>query len=366
LYAARHLGDHLNLLAPDDALFEQVYSFISCKPLSKSYIQSLKAAQFLDPTGHDFSRVPTDMNPLHIAAIMGNLAIIQLTLRRQPDLLDVPDISGVTAVWWAVIFGHEDVVEELLNANANSKWVNDVYEKGLLNYAARSRFDGIVRLLVQYHISYHKPAGILTKKEVRSRELLLAVRKGDDVSVQQILEEDNVNVDIRDSDGGTPLQWAAWYDYTKIVEQLLDRGGDINARDLTSGRTALHEAAEQGCYDTLKLLLDKGANIEAISFRGITPLHRAAGQGGCEVTKLLLSYGANIDAETNGFGTALHLACQFGQLDTIRLLIARGINTDKFTINDVRLEPNISESLRESVQTLIRTLIPSPSIVVLS
>lgn len=359
-YAANYLADHLNLLAHDEAIFEQVYDFINCKPLSILYLRSLNACGFIDPTHLNNLRVPVDTSPLNIAALMGNLAIVRLMLQRQPGLLNALDPSNAPALRWAVTLGYEDVVKELLNANADTSWANFLYSESLLNCAARNGYDGIVRLLIQHEASVQNPSLKLALEIERGRELLVAVINGDDVSVQQILEKGQVNVDIRDSDGGTPLQWAAWYGNTTIVEKLLDSGADINATDQTSGRTALHEAAEHGHYKTVKYLLDKSADMEVTDdWGGLTALHRAAWFGHKDVTDLLLSYGANIDARCNGDQSALYLACCRAHVDIIRLLVSRGINTEKFKLSEIEFDQNISESQKESANKLLQTLLPS-------
>jgi len=82
------------------------------------------------------------------------------------------------------------------------------------------------------------------------------------------------------------LHWAAmyWEDTYKqgvVVRLLLEKGANIEARDNT-GRTALHWAAERGREEVVQLLLDKGADIEAEDNARRTPWHWAD-QNGHEV-----------------------------------------------------------------------------------
>lgn len=62
--------------------------------------------------------------------------------------------------------------------------------------------------------------------------------------------------------GRTTLHLAAMKGYLPIVQMLLERGIDINARD-NNGWTALHLAAERGQQQVVKLLLDRGADLYA-------------------------------------------------------------------------------------------------------
>jgi len=59
-------------------------------------------------------------------------------------------------------------------------------------------------------------------------------------------------------------------------------------------RTALMQAAENASVDTVKLLLNRGANINAANVEGQTALYHAARSGKTEIVKALLSHGANI------------------------------------------------------------------------
>ena len=70
------------------------------------------------------------------------------------------------------------------------------------------------------------------------------------------------------------------------MKVLLDRGADIYARELFFGATPLHSAAMEGCVEAVKVLLDRGANIEVKDEIGFTSLHRATSRGRVEVVKV--------------------------------------------------------------------------------
>jgi ankyrin repeat protein len=353
-YAADHLGDHLNLLPQSDALTERVYSFVTCQPLTDNYLQMHNAILISTPSEIELLDTSAGMTPLHVAVIIGNAGVVRLVLTRLPGLLNKPDSYGITALQWAVYRGFENVVQALLEAEADTMCGR---EESLLNYAARTRCDGIVRLLLQYGISRRPKSSEFQARQEHGGNLLLAAMTNNNTLVDEILEK-SVDVDVRDSDGGTALQWAAWYGHISIIQKLLDHGADIEAGDLTSGRRALHEAAENGCYDVVKLLLAMGAELDATDRWSLTPLHRAAFQGECLLVELLLSHGANIDAKIMDGQTALHLACENGQVDTVRLLIKRGINVENFGLNDFKFTTMISDSRREQVVKVLSTLIP--------
>lgn len=98
---------------------------------------------------------------------------------------------------------------------------------------------------------------------------------GDDKLVSQNnlimqLLTNGADVNLKDSNGGTPLMQAAFRGNLNIVRALLDRGSDVNAKNIV-GYTALMYACEYGPYpDVVELLLTKGANPNEKDITGRT------------------------------------------------------------------------------------------------
>lgn len=97
----------------------------------------------------------------------------------------------------------------------------------------------------------------------------------------------------------------------------------LSAKD-QDGYTALHRAAYGGHADTLKYLIEQGANINNRTIDGWTPLHSAAFWNQLACVQLLLDAGADITAVTNSKQTALHLAVSNNQgPETLYLLLSQ-------------------------------------------
>ena len=125
------------------------------------------------------------------------------------------------------------------------------------------------------------------------------------------------------------LDAAAQGDASSVV-LLLDHGADIEAMD-DEGRTPLHEAAAFNTEPAVAaVLLDHGANIEARADEGITPLHAAAAQNAePAVAALLLDRGADIAARDNYGATPLHRAAENNVEPAVAaLLLDRGADID--------------------------------------
>lgn len=137
------------------------------------------------------------------------------------------------------------------------------------------------------------------------------------------------NVNIRFSDGLSPLHFASRSGHAGIVQLLLERKADVNAKD-SSGTSPLHEAARGGHLDIMQLLIRAGAIVNAQDAKGNAPLHivmpslvRREGM------KLLLDNGANANLKDNHGDAPLHIciALDMGK-DVAELLIAKGADVN--------------------------------------
>tara|TARA_B110000503_G_scaffold128849_1_gene200446 strand:- start:1443 stop:1817 length:375 start_codon:yes stop_codon:yes gene_type:complete len=95
--------------------------------------------------------------------------------------------------------------------------------------------------------------------------------------------------------GHTPLMRAAFFGHYEAVKLLLDRGADINKAHRRSGHTPLIVAAGGGEAKVVKLLLERGADKSLTDIRGETALDKAAtmeGLGESGAMEELLKAGA--------------------------------------------------------------------------
>ncbi len=126
-----------------------------------------------------------------------------------------------------------------------------------------------------------------------------------------------------------PIADAAMRGDAEEVRLLLRRGADVNAPQ-GDGMTGLHWAAKNGDAEVAAMLLDAGAFVEVVTRLGdYRPLHLAARTGSAEVVDLLLSFGADPLAVTStGGATALHFAAVSGNEGSAGALIDRGAPVD--------------------------------------
>jgi ankyrin repeat protein len=95
------------------------------------------------------------------------------------------------------------------------------------------------------------------------------------------------------STGFLPLHVASRNKQHDIISTLIDAGADVNARDATSGRTALFHAAEANDVATCRVLLERRADPNVANFAGETAVYAASGRKHNQVVSLLVKYGAD-------------------------------------------------------------------------
>lgn len=130
--------------------------------------------------------------------------------------------------------------------------------------------------------------------------------------------------------GGPELVLAARYGQLSTVRLLLDRGVDVDSRDAL-GRTALIAAAAEPDAGLMPLLLERGADVSLRDRDGSDALTVAVIKGRSKNVALLLDAGAALDARGPQGETALMAAIRAGEAAMVDLLLARGADPGTWT-----------------------------------
>jgi ankyrin repeat protein len=141
--------------------------------------------------------------------------------------------------------------------------------------------------------------------------------------VSVFLLENKARADVADESGRTPLHWAARLGETPVVVLLMDRGFAPNARDL-HGRAPLHDAATAGMAETASALIRRGAEVAAADEFHSTPLHEAASAKSADVVAVLLGARAPADARDDFGRTPLHEAARQRSQPVVAALLDAG------------------------------------------
>ena len=187
-----------------------------------------------------------------------------------------------------------------------------------------------------------------------SQELYEAIKTGDRIKVEALLDAAPELVNGGGASGMAPLMLAIYARRAEIAELLVSRGAEVNIwtaaamsdrtvveRELNAnptliasyssdGWTPLHLAAFFGHKDLAEFLVDRGADIHARSENTMCnfPLHAAVAGRHTEVAAILLTHGAEVDGRQVSGYTALHSAAANGDESTILLLLAHEAKRD--------------------------------------
>ncbi|GMI46995.1 hypothetical protein TrCOL_g11124 [Triparma columacea] len=129
------------------------------------------------------------------------------------------------------------------------------------------------------------------------------------------------HADIQDEDGRlTPLILAAKNAHDSVVKLLIKRGALIDATDQI-GRTALHVACDNNNRSTALELLDLGCQVSAVDKKGNTALHYCAQRNFAPIARLLLDRGIVTDQINVDGLTAINIAMEAKNQRVVEVLV---------------------------------------------
>uniref|UniRef100_A0A2A4JTK0 K Homology domain-containing protein n=1 Tax=Heliothis virescens TaxID=7102 RepID=A0A2A4JTK0_HELVI len=264
----------------------------------------------------------TDSNhdtALTLACAGGHEDLVELLLSRGADI-EHRDKKGFTPLILAATAGHEKIVEILLNHGADIEAQSERTKDTPLSLACSGgRYEVVELILSRGANKEHRNVSDYTP--------LSLAASGGYVNIIRLLLTHQAEINSRTGSklGISPLMLAAMNGHTAAVRLLLDCGSDINAQIETNRNTALTLACFQGRHEVVSLLLDRKANVEHRAKTGLTPLMEAASGGYVEVGRVLLDKGADVNAPPvpSSRDTALTIAADKGHTKFVELLLQR-------------------------------------------
>ncbi|KAJ7887644.1 ankyrin repeat-containing domain protein [Mycena olivaceomarginata] len=285
----------------------------------------LETAKFL------LEETPIEKHPgdsgIGVASSYGHLQMVQLLVENGAN--HGPPLAAASEA------GHETIVQFLLKNGADAN-AQDRKSKFVLHMALARRQDKIARLLIENGADVNvqgEHGGALTTAVWHGMESIIPMLldRGADVNardmrkITRLLIENGADVNVQGEHGGA-LTTALWHGMESIIPMLLDRGADVNARGGQS-QFALHMALAQRHEKIARFLIENGADVNVQGEHG-PALTTALCHGMESIVPMLLNRGADVNARGGRYQFTLHMALAHGNEKITRLLIENGADVD--------------------------------------
>jgi len=239
------------------------------------------------------------------------------SLVQQKANVNTPQTDGTTALHWAVRRGDLEVAELLIRAGANVSAANRIGVTPLQLAA----LDGNAAMIEKLIKAGADPNAPLTREG--DTALMMASRNGKPDAIKALLDN-GAAINARETWGGTTaLMWAVSEGHLAAAKMLVERGADVNARShyvpAVNGR---------GFEGRLPVSGDN-QRVQEYATGWLTPLMFAARQGDLEIARLLVDSGADLNAVGGDGKNALALAIFNGNYAVASFLIDKGADVNQ-------------------------------------
>ncbi|MEJ1964151.1 MAG: ankyrin repeat domain-containing protein [Gammaproteobacteria bacterium] len=235
--------------------------------------------------------------------------------------------DGSTPIQWAVYNGDVAEVARLIKAGADVKMANS-YGATPMSLAATTGNAAVIKLLLN--------AGAdVESANAEGQTALMAVARTGNVEAAKLLLQHGANVNARETWGQqSALMWAASQKHPEMIRLLVSKGADVNAhgvvrdwdRKVTAegrpkdmnrgGFTPMLYAAREGCVECVRELLKGKADIDLADPHGTSPLVLALMNMKFDTAKFLIENGANISLWDYYGQTPLYVAVDMHTVPT--------------------------------------------------
>jgi len=223
------------------------------------------------------------------AAQQDNVEAVKIALASESVKIDDnTGLGGMSAYHWAAKNGNVEITQLLVDAKADPNVQNKV-GKTPVALAAESGHVEVLKLIVD------SGGDIESVDQIGGTPLLWASGLSKNPATVEYLIKAGGNVNIIDSNGMTPLIWAAGIGNPESVRLLIEQGAEVNVSEIHQKETALMRAARIAQPQTLEFILSASPDLEMKNALGHTAFMIAAASAPVEKVRMLVEKGAKVD-----------------------------------------------------------------------
>ena len=245
--------------------------------------------RFLLEKGIEYEKeFPAGFSPLHISSREGHAEVTRVLLQEAEIYVDVEDMFGETPLFFAAKGDHFEVVDILIESGAEVSAQNHLRETVLYELTRESRIRMLSRLCEKYGASALDGGAEPDPWEFAAVHEMLGV-------VRVLHDSCRADVNRSNHEHFTALHSAVISANLEMLEYLIERGADINAKASWLNASALHLASAHADADIVEKLLESGAELDAeTAYMNMTPMEEAVVHGRIDLIEIFLRKGANI------------------------------------------------------------------------
>lgn len=269
----------------------------------------IEIVEFLLKKGSDINYRSLDYEqktPLMLSSFAGHEKVVKLLIKKGADL-NITDGSDHNALFFAAIDGRENIVKLLIKKGAN---IHQKYAdwKNILLLATYEEMNDVAEYLIDKNLDTNVQTGYMAAFANEKH-----YNKGDNFNHN----EDNLSL----------FNAASTYGNAKLVQKILQKNPAININQKGDNDfTPLLNAAQAGKLGTVKLLISRGADINAVNKWKDNVLMCAASSGNLELLNFLIQKGFDVDYNYEKGSTPLMNAAEYSRKEAFNFLIDKGAN----------------------------------------
>ena len=274
------------------------------------------------------------LTPLHTAAARGNLEVLRCLVAHAGNV----DIASAqtnkdTPLGLAAEYDKAEAIDILAAAGASIEARNSCNYTPLM-VAALEGCSSAIRTLIELradtncHNSMESPLLLLCGRRNKKKSRLEAL--------QMMLDAGACPDGVENPIGWTPLHQAAEWCDEAIISALVAKGANVNAKMNGSLQTPLYIAINTNRPSIVRLLLDAGADRNAVFEGNWTPVHKAAECPDYEIMGMVLEKEVDLNTQLHDrMWTPLHIATSCRHMQTVKMLLEAGADVNAMAAGEL-------------------------------